>query len=328
MKQKGDLVSVIVPVYNVEKYLKKCLDSVLAQTYENLEIILIDDGSTDKSGKICDEYAKKDQRIKVVHQKNGGAYVARNNGLKRASGEYITFVDPDDYIATKYIKKMIDEMIQQKADIVQCNSMVVTKKGIEPNKGVVSSCVLDGYTAVKKMLYQTTVNSSLWGKIFRKELFNEFDFPITKTHGDLYSLYFILQKAGKVVVMDEPLYYYFIRQDGSIRSKFSKKTLGIIDVVNEIEKDAKLNCPELESAARSRKVNAYFFVLRKIPNGKHKDLKKGLISYIKRERKAVLRDSDVRKKTKLGLRASYLGFPFVKMIYRVFGTSYSIRRVE
>lgn len=322
------LVSIIIPVYNVEKYIEKCLDSVLAQTYENLEIILVDDGSTDKSGKICDEYAKKDQRIKVVHQRNGGAYLARNNGLKRASGEYLTFVDPDDYVATKYVEKMMNKMTQKKVDIVQCNSMVVDKRGIELNKGTICDCVLDGHTAAKKMLYQTTVNSSLWGKIFKKELFNEFDFPIARTHEDLYSLYFILQKAGKVVVMDEPLYYYYIRQDGSIRSKFSEKTIGIIDIVNKIEDDAKTNHPELAAAAKSRKVNAYFFVLRKIPNGKHKDLKKGLISYIKQERKAVLRDPEVRKKTKLGLRVSYLGFPFVKMIYRIFGAGYSIRRVE
>ena len=322
------LVSVIIPVYNVEKYIEKCLDSVLAQTYDNLEILLIDDGSTDKSGAICAEYAGKDKRIHLIRQKNGGAYVARNNGLKHSTGDYLSFVDPDDYIANNYIEKMMAKLEQTGADAVQCNSMVVTDEEVIPNKGDTKSCALSGIDAVKKMLYQTTVNSSLWGKIYKKELFNGFEFPNGKTHVDLYSLYFILQKASKVAVMNEPLYYYYIRQDGSIRSKFSGKTIGIIDIVNKIEDDAKTNHPELAAAAKSRKVNAYFFVFRKIPNGKYQDLKRELVAFIKKERKSVLKDSEVRKKTKLGLRVSYFGMPAVKLMYRLFGGNYSYKRVE
>ena len=126
----NETISIIIPVYNVEKYLNKCLNSVIEQTYKNIEVILIDDGSTDNSGKICDEYAKNDIRIKIIHQQNGGVSTARNNGLEHATGKYITFVDSDDYIEKEMIETMAKKIMKKNADIVICG---VTDRDEENN---------------------------------------------------------------------------------------------------------------------------------------------------------------------------------------------------
>lgn len=123
-------VSIIVPVYNVEKYVERCIESIIKQSYKNLEIILIDDGSKDNSGKICDEYAQKDNRIKVIHKKNGGLSDARNTGLNIADGEYICFIDSDDYIHKDLVKDNLEKLIQQKADMICFNRFVINGEKI------------------------------------------------------------------------------------------------------------------------------------------------------------------------------------------------------
>lgn len=166
-----DKISVIVPVYNVEKYLSKCINSILDQTHKNLEIILIDDGSTDNSGKLCDEYYNKDKRIKVIHQKNGGLSVARNSGLEIATGEYIMFIDSDDYYEKKSCELLYNEIKRKDADYVIGNYIHVNYNGEKWDKPLFDQEIYGRFKLsikdYKKSFF--VMNSVVWNKIFKRE---------------------------------------------------------------------------------------------------------------------------------------------------------------
>ncbi|MBQ3309624.1 glycosyltransferase [Candidatus Saccharibacteria bacterium] len=330
-EKREPLVSVIVPVYNVEKYLRRCLDSIIEQTYKNIEIILVDDGSTDKSGEICDEYKKKDERITVIHQLNNGVSETRNVGIRNSSGEYIMFIDSDDFVLRKYVRALVDAVISSEAEVAQCEVAIIreneTAKRLERDITKSQIRIIDGLEAVKMMLYQDTITSSLWGKIIKKSLFNHVNFPKVNMHEDLYVLYFLLKKAKRVVIINKVLYVYMLRKNSLIHSDFSKSTLDVLDIMEEIEADIKANSLPLEGAVNSRKVNACFFILRQLP-GKNEKLEKRLMEEVKRLRRIVLADSMVRKKTKVGLVLSYFGMPVVKVVYGLLNRTYSMRSVQ
>jgi glycosyltransferase involved in cell wall biosynthesis len=210
----SDLISVIVPVYKVEDYLRRCIVSILNQTYSNIEIILVDDGSPDSSGDICDDYEKKDPRVKVIHKKNGGLSDARNAGIDIAKGKYTTFLDSDDWIAYDYIETLYDLLVRNGADISVCN-FIRTETEIIEITGVAKDIyefsniqALDNLCG--KFYEQLTV---AWGKLYRTELFKEIRFPVGKIHEDEFTTYKVLYKAKKIVVTTEQLLYYWQRPD-------------------------------------------------------------------------------------------------------------------
>ena len=213
------LVSVIVPVYKVEPYLRRCLDSIVRQTYKNLEIILVDDGSPDGCPAICDEYAAKDSRIVVVHKENGGLSDARNAGLEIAKGEYISFVDSDDWVADVYIEALWTALESQKAELAVCNYHVTESSYTLK----ISDCdykpseVLEPVQAVKKLWSKDAVAFvTSWGKLIKASLLDGLRFPKGFIHEDEYTTYKILYRASKTVFLNLPLYFYFQRKDGII----------------------------------------------------------------------------------------------------------------
>ena len=170
-----DLISIIVPIYKVEKHLKKCIKSIVEQSYTNLEIILVDDGSPDNCGKICDEYAKKDCRIKVIHKKNGGLSDARNCGIDKSSGKYLMFVDSDDYIDKNICEKLINASKEYDCDIVMCNIYRVVNNKIYIEKEISALSkneVLDGITVMKEFFKNFSIDLYVsWNKLYKRELF-------------------------------------------------------------------------------------------------------------------------------------------------------------
>ncbi len=205
----GDLISIIIPVYNVEPYLRRCLDSVLAQTYNDIEVIVVDDGSPDYSGMICDEYAKKDKRIKVIHQKNGGLCAARNAGMKIATGKFIGFVDSDDWVSPQMYETLHQNIIQYQADIVSCSYFRV-----KPEHDTVSRCdgeihVYNKRQAMKQIISQFNVRTTFWNKLFRVEMFHGLQFPEGRTYEGAILMHKVFAKAEKVVHVGRPYYYYF-----------------------------------------------------------------------------------------------------------------------
>ena len=233
------LISVIIPVYNVEKYLHRCLDSVIAQTYQNLEIICVDDGSIDDSGKICDQYAVRDARIKVIHQENQGLSAARNRGLDAAEGEYIAFVDSDDYILEDMYKKMLDKLLNYSVDLCVCQwqyefsdgRQVVKKKNIDPTiYGRKAS--LEFARFLYRGNYENGVVVAAWNKLYRRALLDKIRFE-GRIHEDDAFNGRIMAKNISVYVMEEQFYVYAQNGDSLTNKPFSANKFFFLDVLAE-----------------------------------------------------------------------------------------------
>jgi glycosyltransferase involved in cell wall biosynthesis len=236
------MISVIIPIYNVEKYLSRCLDSVINQTYSDLEIILIDDGSTDSSRLICDKYAKKDPRIIVFHQTNQGPSQARNKGLDIANGEFIGFIDPDDVVSLKYFEILYKTLVNTDSDMILCNFQHFSLIN-EINKDICllnSSKQYNGYNFIKDFTYQkdTVRYVVLWNKLYKRYLWNNLRFPVdVKICEDEYVWYKCMFRAKKICEIDQVLYYYFKRANSTtnkIYKQFSyKKEIAFIEALKD-----------------------------------------------------------------------------------------------
>jgi glycosyltransferase involved in cell wall biosynthesis len=247
-----DLISVIVPVYKVEKYLEKCIESIIKQTYTNLQIILVDDGSPDNCGKICDEYAKKDSRIEVIHKINGGLSDARNVGINRANGRYIGFVDSDDYIKEDMYEKLINLIKEYDADISICNLYdVIDGKEYVRNKdnGIHEYSRID---ILKEILLDKNIQSYAWNKLYKKELFDEIKYPIGKKYEDIGTTFYLFEKCNKIVVTSEPEYYYLKRADSLVNNVTESTILDYTEIIIQRYLYIKQNIKEL------RKYNNYY----------------------------------------------------------------------
>lgn len=217
------MVSVIIPVYNVEKYLVECLDSIINQTYKDLEIIIIDDGSTDNSGIICDEYALKDNRVKVVHKENSGQSAARNLGIEIARGEYLTFIDSDDYVELDFVEQLIYIIQKSGADIGAINT---TKQSGVLEKGIEFKIAnLDTEKALRYILRDYKLTPAPWGKIYRRRLFDSLSFHNGKIYEDFGIIFKLVQLSGSVSFADTTKYYYRYNPISTTKAKFTNKQL-------------------------------------------------------------------------------------------------------
>ena len=218
------VISVIIPVYKVEEYLDQCVQSLIKQSYTNLEIILVDDGSPDHCPQICDDWAMQDSRIKVIHKANGGLSDARNAGLDICTGDYIAFVDSDDWIKPEMYQVMINAIEKEKADICACNII-----SCYPDKEVCwgGKCNKTGGSEdMLALLYSDSeFPTCAWNKLYKKELWEDFRFPVGKICEDAFTTYLLLHKADKIVQITDALYCYRIRSNSIMTSAFSHKTM-------------------------------------------------------------------------------------------------------
>lgn len=235
-----DLVSVVVPVYNVQNYISKCIDSIINQTYKNLEIIIVDDGSPDKCGQICDEYAAKDSRITVIHKENGGLSDARNCGMAAATGEYITFVDSDDCLHLHFIEILMKIAKNKNADIIVGDFVTFKDEDKCQDKELSDSDILAAQVLSDKHLYdnefikrETTILTVSWGKIYKRKLWDKIEYPVGKIHEDTFTTYKLMERAHKVVYLKEPLYYWRENSNSITRGKFTTEHLLGLDAFEE-----------------------------------------------------------------------------------------------
>lgn len=223
-------ISIIVPCYKVEEFLPRCIDSICNQTYKNLEIILVDDGSPDNCGKICDEYSKKDKRIKVIHKKNGGLSDARNFGIKIATGDYIAFVDSDDYINKNMYHCLYNNLKSTKSDISICGFKKTSS--FDENTELEEANKIDVYNkdeAFKNLYNQRAVTTVVaWNKLYKKKIFDNLEYPVGKINEDEAIIHLILEKTKKVVYTPYQYYYYYQRPD-SIMNDYKKRNLEIFE---------------------------------------------------------------------------------------------------
>ncbi len=318
-EEKKPLISVIVPVYQVEEYLELCVESICNQTYCNLEIILIDDGSKDACPKMCDEYAKKDERIVVIHKENGGLSSARNHGLDICKGSYITCVDSDDYIAEDMIERLYQVAADTSAEMVSCRWKNVYEDGriMESSKQTDRIRLVEKEEALEIMLYQLDADVCAWGKLYKRELFAQERYLEGKLYEDFAIIFSLLERCHKVAFIDYDGYYYLQRSNSIMRVQFQRKKMDLIDFSENLYQHIRTEYPQLESAAACRAVRAHFTIYLQIPSGKeYKSERKRIEKNVKAYRKLVMHDRKAGMGTKLTLLVSYISF---RLIYQMKG---------
>ncbi len=225
------MLSVIVPVYNVESYLRRCVDSIINQTFTDIEVILVDDGSTDMSGAICDEYAIKFDNIRVVHKENGGLSSARNVGIDNAKGDMIAFVDSDDYINKNMYKNMISIMKKTNAEIISCMFQIVNENDNPISTNEISSAytVYEGISKYNQLWDNDAQTVVQCNKIFKKEVFSDIRYPQGRIHEDVFVIHRELSKCTTYVFVEQPYYYYMIRKDSIMHNESIKSIRDAIE---------------------------------------------------------------------------------------------------
>lgn len=265
--ERSPLISVIVPVYKVETYLPRCVDSILAQTWKNLEIFLVDDGSPDGCGRICDEYAKNDPRIRVIHKENGGLSSARNAGLDVASGDYIGFVDSDDWIEPEMYAEMLALMEKYDARMVCAGRYDVDGETGEKTVGLCPAQEeqIDGETMAGRIFLWDQCDSAAWDKLYRRELFEDIRYPEGKTCEDVPVTYRLALKAQRVALCSRPLYNYYHRS-GSISkgAGITEKTFHYSRHTAPILEDIRENHPNIAPQAEFLRVHSLYHILLRL----------------------------------------------------------------
>lgn len=308
------MVSVIIPIYNVQDYLARCIDSVLAQTYTDLEIILVDDGSLDASGDICDEYDLKHRFIRVIHKTNGGLSDARNAGLEVAQGSYVTFIDADDYVHPRFVETLMHAIDNTGAQIAACTWQEL-QDGATPRKvnlDKVPSKTYSQQEAINTVFYQGELNHSACSRIFEMQLFDDIRFPEGALYEDLAIIYQLLRKVEKVTLLNAPMYYYMHRA-GSIITTMSLRRTQVLDHLERLEKQVAKEAPQYLPAVRSRHLSACFNMLRLMPahDPRWQPTKARCWKYIKNMRFLCIKDRKVRIKNKIAILLSYFGVGFL-----------------
>ena len=259
------LISVIVPVYNVAQYLEKSIASIQKQTYQNLEIILVDDGATDESGRLCDSIAEQDDRVSVLHKKNEGLSQARNDGMKQAHGDYLIFIDSDDYIHPEMIQSLYEQLIQEDADVSSCGVMNVYANDESPqsaNQDVYFVC--DSQTFLREYLIGEKIPGTICNKLIKREIAAALSFPKGLIYEDAYYHFDLIKLAKRYVVNTKPYYYYFHRGDSITTKPYAEKDLAYIDIYQKFYNEVMKNYPDLKEVAFFRLAYAHFFILDKM----------------------------------------------------------------
>lgn len=241
------MISVVIPIFNISQYLSQCMDSVLAQSYEDLDIILVDDGSTDDCPRMCDGYKEQDVRVKVIHKENGGLSDARNVGMKIAAGEWIYFVDSDDWVDRNAIQQLYNFAVENHCDVVQGGLYYAYQDHLlyrKASKKEQRRTVLERNDAMQELIINDRVKNFAWGKLYKKELIKDLEFPVGKYFEDSFWQHKVMDRVERYGIIDEPLYYYRQRQD-SISGTPSTRLKDLLDGNRERMNFIREKYPEL-----------------------------------------------------------------------------------
>lgn len=245
------VISVIVPVYQVDTYLDRCIESLLCQTYHNLEIILVDDGSCDKCARICDDWAKEDYRIRVIHKKNGGLSDARNAGMPFVIGKYISFIDSDDTVTPDYFEVMLHTLQTEKSDIIECDVVKFYEDNhfdaFQDDLSVTSYSAVDGLSG---LINENPFHQHVWNKLYKAELVLDVPFPFGKLNEDEFWTYQIFGRAKMVTKINKTMYYYFQRSGSIMGAGFNLRRLDALEGKFNRQQYIEKNYPALASQAR------------------------------------------------------------------------------
>lgn len=337
------VISVIIPVYNVAKVLERCVESVRRQIYPNLEIILVDDGSTDMSGAFCDVFAKKDHRIKVIHQPNQGLSAARNAGLKIATGKWITFVDSDDSIQPEMIDTLHRLCYQNKLNLSICGFREVypDSEGA-PKKAIPTrEQILDTMQCLRAMLCEDGFSMSAWGKLYARELFDLVNFPDRRLYEDVGTTYKLVLQCPEIAVTSLPGYNYYQNDNSITQQSFSLRKMDLIDLTDQMCDDilqwgktrSASDQELLQNLTNKRRMHARFSILRQIvmlEEGKHgidnqslKNAEQSVVKYLRKHKDYILKNPLASRRDKLAMRSLQLGLPAFRYAWQKYSANKS-----
>lgn len=318
-----ELISIIIPVYNVEKYLAECVESVLHQSYENLEILLIDDGSDDHSGEICEKYKYVD-KVTVYHKKNGGLSSARNYGIERAKGEYFSFIDSDDKIDKYFIERLYAEL-KKNSDTCKISMCKFTRKENDFSAYDNKPRIISSQEVLFNILYQKNdhlFSVAAWNKLYHRSIFENIRYKEDRLNEDMFVICETLSQTENVSVLDYKGYYYRINSESITQKKFAPKNMDVIEacdhILSQVEKI--YNSPEMKTAAVNLKFRRSYQMLYKIwLSGESYDTyENNLFSFIKKNKSIILMDKNSLKSSKFVAVMSIFGKPILKIITKIF----------
>lgn len=317
------LISVIIPIFNVEKYLERCLDSVVHQTDSHIEIILVNDGSTDASLTIAQRFASQDERINLITTKNHGLSAARNTGKSFATGEYFTFIDSDDYVASDYVEYLWQLIAESNrpVKIAICSLMNVFPNGKKRDNGDHSRRLISGKDCIRMMCYHQLVDTCAYAKLASRELYEDVDFPVGRLFEDIGTTYQLLEKCDAVACGFDPKYFYVLRKNSIVNSTFSDKKLDLIKMTDQMANDVNQKFPDLVDATTRRQVYARFSTLNQTFDVKGVSiisLRKKIIKFINVHSKGVLQDSKSPIRDKIAIIVLKLGFPIYRIVWKTY----------
>lgn len=316
---ENPLVSIIVPVYQVERYLDRCVKSIVAQTYRNLEVILVDDGSPDRCGEMCDRYAEKYANIQVIHQENQGLSVARNHAVPVSKGEYITFVDSDDYITPDYVEYLVRLAQTYHADVsaggfvYQYENRPQATPRDETKAGF---CATE--EALSQMNYGKDFSVFAWGKLYKRKLVEAHPYPAGKLYEDVATTYKIVGDSSGIAYGNKQIYYWLQRAGSTTRGGFSEKQLdGLEAVERQLDYIAQNFAAALPAAKYRHTAKAVELMSVCFASGGDKKVFQILKTHMDQYSKEVLKDKAAKKSMKLRIVAAGLGYYPAKVVFRV-----------
>lgn len=283
----NDLISVIIPIFKVEKYLNRCVDSIINQTYRNLEIILVDDGSPDNCPQICDDYAEKDNRIKVIHKINGGLSDARNAGMDVATGNYFSFIDSDDYISSDFFETLYNVLISEKSDIVECS--VVKFYEDDHFDDFSDDCLIKTFIkteAMSKLISEKCFHQYVWNKLYKAELVKDIKYAVGKLNEDEFWTYQVFGRSERVTKINKTMYYYFQRNSSIMGNDYNLRRLDALEGKSNRQKYIEKYFPTLALKAKIDLYNSCMFAYQsvlKFMNGSEKNQAIKIIKKYKKE---------------------------------------------
>ncbi|MBE5999531.1 MAG: glycosyltransferase [Sarcina sp.] len=314
-----DLISVIIPVYNVRPFLRACMDSVFAQTFRNLEIILVDDGSTDGSGELCDTLSMEDPRVRVIHRENGGLSAARNTGIDASTGTYLYFLDSDDALSPVALAHLWTACIRTRADVAVGDFLRFSSEEVPKERRTFASESLDTKEALRRMLLNRGFGHQAWGKLFRRELWEKLRYPAGLLYEDYAVIYDVMLGAAKVAAVTDALYFYRMQEGSIMHARITERNLTLLDTSERVTQMVSEKYPDLREAAVRLQVVTYMRFLSDLLETDYRlfpDQQKRILSTVRSCRKEFLRSKEVRKVDKLKLRALLAGKWAFYLLYR------------
>lgn len=317
------LVTVVIPVYNVEAYIGRCLDTVVSQTYQNIEIIVVNDGSTDSSGEICRRYAAKDSRILIITQKNSGLSAARNTGIQNAHGKYITFIDSDDTVQQdmiEYLYKLIEKFDCPMS--LCCLTTVFDGTGKKKEVGNGQECRMNAHDTLKSMLYHGLVDTAACAKLYDKSLFLGIRFPEGKIFEDIGTTYKLFIKSEHIACGFRCKYNYYVRADSIVTGTFSEKKFDLLEMTDMMAKKVSAVYPDLSKAILRRQVYARFSTLNQMIDHGGWDTfpceRTSMIAYIRKYGKHILCDREAPRRDKAAVMSLFISPSVYTLLWKLY----------